>query len=120
VTDELVKKSCSGVRLAALDVKSLAAVSEVLVALLAFERQRNLNFGSLLEALDKRDATEGGSEVNVEFDAFGAVGVIPNGRRETCDCFLMRCFDAHLILYPPVMALTIPEIMSSVRAMRSL
>jgi hypothetical protein len=71
------------VRLATIDVEFLAAVLEVLVALLAFEWQRNLNFGSVLQAFDKRDAPEGGGEVDVEFDAIRAIRVIPNELNET-------------------------------------
>lgn len=65
-------------RQATIHVEFLAAVLEVLVALLAFERQRNLNFCSVLQAFDKRDAPEGGGEVDVELDAIRAVGVVPN------------------------------------------
>ena len=78
MTDELVQQACGGVWQAAVDVEPLAAIFQVLVALLAFERQRNLNFGRLLQTLDERDAAERGREVNVQFDAVGAVGVIPN------------------------------------------
>ena len=78
MADKLVKQTCGGVWRTAFDVESLAAIFQVLVALLTFERQRNLNFGRLLQPLDERDAAERGCEVNVQFDAVGAVGVIPN------------------------------------------
>jgi hypothetical protein len=83
VTDELIEQAGGGMRQTAIDVESLAAVFEVLVALVAFERQRNLNFGSFLQALNERDAPEGGGEVDVEFDAIGAIRVIPNESHET-------------------------------------
>jgi hypothetical protein len=62
---------------AAVHVEPLAAVFQVLVALLAFERQGNVDFGGLLEPLDERDAPERGREVDVELYAIRAVGVIP-------------------------------------------
>jgi hypothetical protein len=120
VADKLVKQTCGGVWRTAFDVESLAAIFQVLVALLTFERQRNLNFGGLLQALDKRDSPERRREVDVELDAVGAVGVIPSVLDKHKTRFESRGNEAYLILYPPVMALTIPEIMSSVRAMRSL
>ena len=61
----------------AIDTESLAAVLEELVALVALERQGDLDLGRFLQALDQRDAAEGGREVDVELDAVGAVGVVP-------------------------------------------
>ena len=104
----------------AIDTESLAAVLEELVALVALQRQRDLDLGRLLQALDKRDSPERRREVDVELDAVGAVGVIPSVLDKHKTRFESRGNEAYLILYPPVMALTIPEIMSSVRAMRSL
>ena len=77
MADELVQQAGGGVWQAAVDAESLAAVLQVLVALFALERQRNLDFGGLLQAFDERDAAERGSEVDVKFDAIGAIRVVP-------------------------------------------
>ena len=77
MADELVQQAGGGVWQAAVDAESLAAVLQVLVALFALERQRNLDFGGLLQAFDEGDAAERGGEVDVKFDAVGAIWVVP-------------------------------------------
>jgi hypothetical protein len=77
VTYELVEQARGGVWQATVHVEPLAAVLQVLVALVALERQRNLDFGGFLQALDEWDAAEGRGEVDVEFNAVGAVWVVP-------------------------------------------
>ncbi len=97
VAHELVEQTGGGVRQAAVDVESLAAVFEVLVALVALERQRDLDFGGVFEALDEGNATEGGGEVDVKLDAVRAVWVVPENEMSQ-KSVLNAGMVSHLIL----------------------